>query len=235
MSCKNTASCRNEHSVPASNYLTALVLGLSFMHANFVFGGTVLFDTTNLAPGPWQIVGFIPSADLINQPAGSFFITGGDYLLESVTVQLRRSELQSGGTPDNYQVRIWNDESGLPGNLLESIEVPDSATPLGLISLESIIRPQLENNGTYWVSVALPDDMSEGGWRASNLLDSPPSNSAIALNGSTSSDWHPSVSNTRSYVFSISGTPIPEPHAACLAMFGIVLWSACRNPRIVSK
>jgi len=228
-------SCRKEQSVPALNYLAAVLLGLSFLHANSASGGTVLFDTSKIARGSWHHVGLLAALDTINQPAGAFFVSGGNYQLETVTVELQRSNLLVGGTSDDYQIRIWDDNAGVPGNLLDSINVHDSSNAFGLVTLDSISRPILDAGITYWVSVALPEVMMEGGWFMTYQLASPPRVRAVAIaeSGSVSASWI-EVSSTTSLIFQVTGTPIPEPHAACLAMYGIVLWSACRIPNNIS-
>lgn len=195
--------------------IAAFATILIFTVATSVHASVVLHDTTGDPFDSFWLVGLSSSASgNINQPADSFVISGGNFRLESLTLDLVSSEIQSGGTPDDYAIRIWDNNVDRPGNLLESFTVPNSDSLSGLTTVNSSATPLLSNGDTYWVSAALPDDLSNGLWTG---VEGTSNGRAVAFSNAESASWIAS-SSTTPLSLKVTGTLVPEPSTWALAV-----------------
>jgi hypothetical protein len=188
------------------------ILTLSFtlvlVHASSASGAT-LYDTTIRTPAEYWLVGKSTQSSLVNQPAEGFILSGGSFRLDQITLALSRSA-ESG----DFAVRFWRDAGGKPGTLLESWSVSGSIP--SLVMLSSVSHPTLNSGIGYWVSAALPDNVSSGLWQAVNY---PTQGSSVALSNSTSATWF-FASRTNALSLKITGTPVPEPSTLVLGCAG---------------
>lgn len=178
-------------------------------------GADILHDTTGFDLDQNWLVGLDSGIDVINQPADSILIAGGDFILESITVRLNVSQL-IGAVGGDYEIRFWGDNVDRPGALLESFTVSDS----NLLDNEDVTMFSaggllLEDGGTYWVSVALPDNMSIGTWAS---VDAQSLGRAVSFSGDEDEGWVPTGSNSAMYL-QVTGTAVPVP--GTLALLGV--------------
>lgn len=192
---------------------------VSVMAATISQGQVVLQDTTGLPIIGNQLVGMADNDGYINQPANAFVVSGGDYMLESLSLELVSTTLVD-GPADNYEIRLWTNDVNKPGTLLESIEIPNSSNLTGITTVFSVLSPILSNGTTYWVSAALPDDQGEGWW---SMVQGTSLGSAIALSGSESAQWFPVPVNFTLYSLKVTGTPVPEPATLALLALGSLM------------
>ena len=181
---------------------------------------TIIHDTTGFADDTLLLVGLSSSGSgTINQPADSFVISGGSYFLETITLELTSSSIQSGGTPDDYEVRIWDNVVDKPGNLLETITILGSDAISGDTTVNSLSNPLLVNGDTYWVSAALPDDQSFGLLRT---VQTATNGRAVAFSGSAAASWV-AISSTAAFRLKVTGILVPEPTTSALALAALGL------------
>ena len=175
----------------------------------------VIYDTIALGSSGNHLVGLGTST--INQPANSFVVSGGDFTLDSITLTLTSTTIASGGTPDDYEIRIWDNDTDKPGTLLESFAVPGSDSLVGDTTVSSTLHGLLTNGSTYWISAALPDDLSFG--LVATVNDT--SSRAVAFSGAQSAPWV-STGLGSTFRMIVTGTPIPEPTSLLLASVAVL-------------
>ncbi len=193
-----------------------LLVAFALLSPGFAHGSpspVTLHDTLGDPQGSFTVVGFSVNTGNIGQPADSFVVSGGDYFLHSLRLDLRPTFNQVGGTPDDYVVRFWDDANNAPGNLLESLDVPNSSSiGPGETTLLSAATPVLQDGERYWVSVALPDDESNGLW-AGRIGTS--DFRASAGSGAEDAAWT-SFPNQPPMSLRVRGILVPEPGALVL-------------------
>lgn len=119
---------------------------------------------------------------------------------------------------------LMADSAGLPGAVLDAIDVvlfADTTPVYEIISVESILRPELLPGTTYWLGLSAPRGAFNGAWFASTNLQT--GNMAVRTTG----NWRRSPGNIDG-AFRIHGDPtggvIPEPTAlTSLALGGSLL------------
>ncbi len=191
------------------------VCGLVAVGVSASASADILHDTTGIAINSSHLVGQSMVSDVINQPADSIVVSGGDFFLESITVRLNGSQLV-GAVGDDYEIRFWGNDLDRPGALLETFTVSDSAS----LSFEDVTVLSgggvlLEEGETFWVSVALPDDMSSGSW---STVDADSLGRAVAFSGDDDAPWIPIAGGSATYL-QVTGIPVPSP--GTLALFGL--------------
>ncbi|MDA8745931.1 hypothetical protein N9N28_14990 [Rubripirellula amarantea] len=196
--------------------LGAVAFVLSLTSSSLAIAQVTLHDTTGDALDTNWLVGLSPSSPTINQPADSFVVAGGSFFLDSLTLNLSSTSNASGGTPDDYEIRFWDNNVDVPGNLLESFTVAGSGTLTGLTTVTSVTKPLLSDGTTYWVSAALPDDLSDGTWEGVLGVSN---GRAVAFSNSATASWI--ATGNRVLSLKVTGTPIPEPSAAALLFCGL--------------
>jgi len=182
----------------------------------------IIHDTTGFADGFRFLVGLSRGSNTINQPADSFVVSDGSYRLESITIQLTSSSKQLGGTPGNYEIRIWDTDVDKPGNVLESMTLSESDSISGDSTVYSVSNPLLSNDNTYWISAALPDNQSRGLLRT---VQTASNGQALAFSGKDEPDWIAS-GGTQAFRLKVTGILVPEPSSialASLSLLGIAL------------
>ena len=173
----------------------------------------IIHDTTGFANSFRFLVGLSSGSNKINQPADSFVVSGGSYWLESITLELTSSSRQSGGTPGNYEIRIWNTDVDKPGNILESMTLLESDSLSGDSTVYSVSKPLLSDGNTYWISAALPDNQSRGLLRTARTATN---GQALAFSGNADPEWIASGA-TQAFRLKITGILVPEPSSIALA------------------
>ncbi|MBO6513127.1 MAG: PEP-CTERM sorting domain-containing protein [Phycisphaerales bacterium] len=175
----------------------------------------IIHDTTGFDINTTWLVGQSQATQTINQPADSIIVNGGDFFLESITVRLSATQLV-GAVGGDYRVHFWSNDVDKPGTLLESFTIENSANlDGGDITMFSGGGVLLEQGSVYWVSAALPDDMSFGSWQG---VDATSNGRAVAFSGSDDPNWI-STSSTSSLYLQVTGTPVPTP--GTLALLGL--------------
>ncbi len=121
-----------------------------------------------------------PPDPVTNQPAFGF-IAQFDTILTRIKVR---------ASSDNASViiRIWDDDSGIPGALLEDWTVDTGGPGFQDLVVDSVSTPQLTADETYWVSLALDDDVEQGTWR---FADADISLRAITDTNGPGGTWFP--------------------------------------------
>lgn len=137
--------------------------------------------------------------------ANSFTVAGN---VNFTTAQLALG-LVSG--PNMLQVLLVTDAGGVPGSIIETMNV--NIGPFGLdsvVTATSILNPLLTSGTTYWLMAFTPSANTLAGWNFS-LIDTSPPSPYFASNqiASTTGPWV-FGSGPRS-AFQINGTPVPEP------------------------
>lgn len=133
-----------------------IALGAAPLH------GEVAYDTYpfGASPGPDRLVGEAAAGNF--QYADWFALSGGDALLESLTVRVRTTVTVGTGTA--FVLRFREDSGGLPGAVLESWVVPAGIEAETDITLDSQLNPLLGDGEVYWINVAADSPTGFGGW-----------------------------------------------------------------------
>ncbi len=186
---------------------------------------------------------------LVNQPASSFVIMDETVTLDTLTVELLASReyafdagqnqlLPTGNAGDDFVVRIWDNDTDRPGNLLENITVANSGSlntvypAFSRVTLNSLTHPQLTLGETYWVSVAIPEvdsAYSNGAWR---IVTAPSTfGRSTAFSNNDNPNWIATFNSTSALSLQVTGSPIPEPATAGLLLSMLTLVGTRRTRR----
>jgi hypothetical protein len=175
--------------------------------------------------------------DYVTTAGSGYFYGTAEEFQPSQTTALSAIQilLAHDGNETSAIVNIAEDDSGMPGTILESFT---TATPYWypppdpLTSLTSLAMPQLQAGTTYWLEV-LATGTSDGGtyiWGECCFVQP----FAYSFDGST---WTSQSSrNAPNYAFEIdgAGSPVPEPGTVYEALGGGLMlaarWRVWRRP-----
>ena len=127
----------------------------------------------------------------------------------------------SSGSPSILQVLLETDSGGLPGSIIETINVNIGAFPPGgVVTATSALNPLLTSGTNYWLVAYAPGPNTAAEWNFS--FGDVPTLSNFASNQipSPTGPWTFASGPVRS-AFQINGTPVPEP--ATLLLLGPAL------------
>ena len=180
---------------------------------------------------------------MINQPAGSFIVSGGSFTLDSLTLSLFQSQQVieeedpqtleisrfKTGIGDDYEIRLWDTQQDssnrdIPGTLLETF----STSSTGVVTLNSTLNPLLADGLRYWVSAAIPEvsfPLSAGAWETVELASL---GRAVSFSNAADVPFLFTVS-TSALSLLVTGTAVPEPTAAVLMILGAGVWLGRRR------
>ncbi|WOO43688.1 choice-of-anchor R domain-containing protein [Rubellicoccus peritrichatus] len=174
---------------------------------------------------------FVGDAGDFEFALGQGFTTGpdgGDYTLSSITVRL----ISRTGSPADIIVALYDDNSGQPGSLLETLTGAASPSTAGDYAYTLGSGFALTSDATYYVVLSAPgsptntsyalDDTARYsqtgliGWDISDGVN-------VAFNGGA---W--SLNNTRVLKLQVDVTAVPEPSTYALicgvALLGFTAW-----------
>jgi len=184
-------------------------------------GAELVYDATSPFTFATRSVGKSPSGT-INQIADAFVMSGSGLELESVTVKISR--LSGDG---DFAIRFWADELGLPGELLETWSVSGAFEQSTEVTVDSTGGVLLDEGELYWVSVALPDDLSWGLWVA---IDAAPDGKVVAFSNGETPNWYDSSASREGALF-LRVTAVREPGKAGLGGVSVVCLGALARSR----
>lgn len=206
--------------------VAATILGLGLAAGATRAPASVIFS--NLGPGD-SFDGFNTYfVGGLNSSTGSVFGVGAAQAMAftvapGADVTFTEAELALWNTEGSNEltVQLATDLGGLPGTILESIQVtvPGSAT---LVSALSTALPVLTAGSTYWI-IATTDLLgnSDFGW----FFTDPPASSLIAFqtdDGFGPSGWSSFTDTGAAFrVSGVSLAAVPEPSALVLAGLGL--------------
>ena len=192
----------------ASVLLVSLSVGVGEVEGGVIysnFGPGKTFDT-NPSHG-WGINGFI-DVNTGQQGIANQFIPNATVTLESAEIVL---VLFSG--PGDAVVFLQADLNGLPGPVLEQIDVTGLTRVSTVFMATSVLHPQLQRGLPYWLTVVAGGDGELAGWSWNSTGDkSTGTNFAATQGGSSAGPWglDPRVGITRS-AFQINGADLSTP------------------------
>ena len=188
---------------------TALVLALAVpSYADLIFSTLGPDDTYNVGSG--YTIGN-PDWERGNQFS---FAAATSFFLDTIELAIGMDT-----PPNEINIRLWDDSSGLPGDIIEEINVLDAMGPFGvdnpLVVVNSPGRPILEPDIDYWLTVSAPSTSTHAGW---NL--SPAEMGFYAYRQGTGSWTIPTEKYTMA-AFRLNGTVVPVPSAVLLGILGL--------------
>ena len=147
------------------------------------------------------------SSDFFYEAAMAFMPPGAeDFTLDRIELAVG---LHSGS--NELDVFLYNDNAGVPGDLLESFHFSDAMQLFGstaLLAADSSLHPTLAGGSQYWLS-ALPSDVNTGaGWNANALGQSGYQALFDYAGGGT---WVPDDGQSTQGAYRISGSELPFP------------------------
>lgn len=147
--------------------------------------------------------------------AAAFTVTGGDFAFQSAEFVLA-----SNATSGNVRVRLFTDNAGLPGSLLETIDYTGALTPFGdpvTILFASTVHPILAEDTTYWLAVSFHTE-AHNAYLSNNSVGL---DIAAAGELTNSGDWFSSDGIDPAFrVIGVVPESVPEPASALLLTMG---------------
>jgi len=192
-----------------------LALGMLLISSNAVAGTRVAYDTYAFgAAGTQRPVGNTASGTHV-QWADPFLMSGGDGKLERVILRLRTEIFSI--DPTEVEVRLREDDGGLPGTILESWTVADNIGADTDLSLESLALPLLLDGETYWVNLAALAPTGTAAW--TNAAGTETMDFLVADGMGVDPAWAPPSANVPLGLLAVE---VPEPAPALLGILAIL-------------
>ena len=170
--------------------------------------------------GPGIAIGLVPFTGTFNY-AGVGFTPGQNYDLDSLELAV---SLSSG--PNVLDVYVMSSLGGLPDQVLESFALTNELTAVpatGLVTIDSIVHPELEAGQQYWV-VAAGGPATFAFWQQ-NAHDIEGPN----VSGSSLTTLLRDSDANVIEALDVNGTVVPEPGSAMLVAGALLLGLAYRN------
>lgn len=170
--------------------------------------------------GPGIAIGLVPFTGTFNY-AGVGFTPGQNYDLDSLELAV---SLTSG--PNVLDVYVMSSLGGLPDQVLESFALANQLTPVaatGLVTIDSIVHPELEAGQQYWV-VAAGGPTTFAFWQQNVHGIEGPNVSGTSLT-TLVRDSDANVIEA----LDVNGTVVPEPGNAMLVAGALLLGLAYRT------
>jgi hypothetical protein len=175
------------------------------------FGPGMAFDTDPFHS--WTINGFL-NPDSGQQAIAHQFTPAATETFSGAQVALT---LFSG--PGSVTVYLQADSNGLPGTVLEQINVTGLTGVPTIFSAKSVRRPQLQSGTPYWLTVVAGGPGVLAGWNWNSIGDSSTgSNFATTQGGSPAGPWGLFFSGATRSAFQINCSPPTAQEAVELLM-----------------
>lgn len=170
--------------------------------------------------GPGVGIGLVPFNGVFNY-AGVGFTPGQNYDLDSLELAV---SLSSG--PNVLDVYLMSSLGGLPDQVLESFALANQLTAdhaTGLITIDSIVHPELEAGQQYWV-VAAGGPTTFASWQQNvHGIEGP------NVSGTSLTTLVRDADSNVIEALDVNGTTVPEPGNAMLVAGALLVGLAYRN------
>jgi hypothetical protein len=190
----------------------------------------ILFS--NLAPGlafdsdpfgGWTINGFF-DVHTGQQAVAEQFTPSKTAVFTSARVPLT----QFAG-PSGLSVFLFEDHRGLPGVVLESLDVGDVSAEPSLYILVSADGPTLQAEQSYWLGVIASEPGVLAGWNWNSIGDvSDGTNHVSTQGGAPTGPWF-LIEGERRSAFEVRGSVVPEPSSVLLLTAGLATMAILRR------
>ena len=195
------------------------------------FGPGMAFDTEPFHG--WTINGFLGSG--IGQQAIAHQFTPA--ATETFTDTQVALTLFSG--PGSVAVFMQADSNGLPGPVLEQINVTGLTGVPTVFTATAVLRPQLQGGSPYWLTVVAGGPGVLAGWNWNSIGDSSTgSNFAGTQGGSPAGPWGLNSPGVTRSAFQINGSPpiaVPGPSSLAIVSSGLVTLVGFAGSRALSR
>lgn len=185
-----------------------------------------LYDSLQFGPSIVDAYGYLIGevSNVYNHPAFRFSPTHngqvGSYSFGAVVTPNAQQQALT------FVLRMWADDSGQPGTLIEQVSVAGNAVgALGVYTAPSALHPLLEADQRYWVSLATPitqtgdPNTNSASWRWSNSAFG--HQISVAFDAAGTPPWTLDSRDFQAPMLAISS--VPEPQAWTLLLGGLLL------------
>jgi hypothetical protein len=177
------------------------------------FGPEMTFDAT-LEHG-WTINGFL-GTNIGQQAISQQFTPVAPCIFTAAQLALTYF---SG--PNSFAVFLQADTNGLPGAVIEEIDVTGATPSPSVVVANSVLQPELQVGRPYWLSVVAGAPGVLAGWNWNVVGDIGTNTFAGTQGGSWAGPWGYGLSSIRS-AFQIDGLPVPSPRQALERLLALV-------------